>query len=136
MGKNRVFFPQNALDQWLHEEKIELGDALLTIKAEGRKYKLIEAARVIQEVTGADDIHELVGKVKTVNYLSELGAELLGTSMILGDLAYEVVPGFVASPIGSLVAHRASAPPPPMRGPMPTTDEEILAQYLMQTLGR
>ena len=134
MGKNRVFFPQNALDQWLHEEKIELKQTELVIKAEGRKYKLIEAVRVLAEVTGAEDVHELVGKVKTVNYLTELGAELLDTSMIIGDLAYEVVPGFIASPVGTLAAHRASAPPPPMRGTMPTTDEEILAQYLMQTL--
>jgi hypothetical protein len=135
MAKNRVFFPQNALDQWLHEEKIELGGTTLVIKAEGRKYRLIEAVRVLAEVTGAPDEHELIGKVKTVNFLSELGAELLGTSMILGDLAYEVVPGFVATPVGSFAEHRqGSVPPPPARGMMPTSDEEILAQYLIQNL--
>jgi hypothetical protein len=133
MGKNRVFFPQKALDQWLHEEKIELGDGTLVIKAEKRKYRLIEAVRVLAEVTGADDMHELVGRVKTVNFLTELGAELLGTSMILGDLAYEVVPGFVATPVGSFAEHRKASVPPP-RGMMPTNDEEILAQYLIQNL--
>ncbi len=135
MGKNRVFFPQNALDQWLHEEKIELGETTLVIKAEGRKYRLIEAVRVLGEVTGAEDEHELVGRVKTVNFLTELGAELLGTSMILGELAYEVIPGFIATPVGSFAEHRqGSVPPPPARGTMPTSDEEILAQYLIRNL--
>ena len=138
MGKNRVFFPQSALDQWLVEDKIELGDATLVIKAENRRYKLLEAVRVVAEVTGADDVHELVGKVKTVNFLLELGAEPLGSSMILGELAYEVVPGFVAAPVGSFAEHRqlsVPAPPPPSgRHTMPTNDEEILAAYLMQNL--
>ncbi len=137
MGKNRVFFPQSALDQWLSEDKIELGDATLVIRAEGRRYKVLEAVRVLSEVTGAEDQHDQVGKVKTINFLSELGAELLGSSMILGDLAYEVVPGFIGTPVGSFAQHRkASVPPPPTAGRrmLPTNDEEILAQYLMRNL--
>jgi len=36
MGKNRVFFPQTALDQWISEGKVDLAGDELTIKAEAR----------------------------------------------------------------------------------------------------
>ena len=70
------------------------------------------------------------------SYLSELGAELLGASMIVGDLAYEVVPGFLGSPIGSFSERRAgSIPPPrPVGAIGPKSDEELLAQFLMRNL--
>jgi hypothetical protein len=104
MLRNRVFFPQAALDQW-------------------------QAVRVLAEVTGGLDIHEITGKVKTVAYLTELGAELLGTSMVLADLAYEVIPGFLGTPIGSFEDHRAGG-----GAPSSTSDEELLAQYLIRNL--
>jgi hypothetical protein len=133
MGKNRVFFPQDALDQWLSEDRIELYESALVIKAEQRKYRLIEAVRVLAEATGGEDIHELIGKVKSTSFLHELGAELFGTSMLIGDLAYEVVPGFIGAPVGSFAEHRRGSIPPP-RGMLASNDEEILAQFLMQTL--
>src|SRR5262245_61653538 len=101
MGRNRVFFPQAALDQWLYEGRIDLTENQLVIRAEGRKYRIVEAVRILAEVTGGLDIYEITGRVKTVAYLTELGAELLGTSMVLADLAYEVIPGFLGTPIGS-----------------------------------
>ncbi len=135
MGKNRVFFPQEALDQWLRDNRVEITDGELVIRAEGRRYKVIEAARVVAEVSGAPDENELVGKVKTVAYLTELGAELLGSSMIIGDNAYDVVSGFLGSPVGTFAEHRRSSlagdsMPPSTAG----SDEELLAQYLMQAL--
>jgi len=136
MGKNRVFFPQAALDQWLHDGRIDLTSNELVIRAEGRKYKIVEAVRVMVEVSGGQDVHELIGKVRTFAYLVELGAELLGASMVIGDLAYEVIPGFLGSPIGSFAEHRSdSIPPPrPTGTPGPTSDEDLLAQFLMRNL--
>ena len=136
MGKNRVFFPQAALDQWLHEGRIELTASELVIRAEGRKYRIVEAVRILAEVSGGQDVHELIGKVRTVAYMTALGAELLGDSIVLGDLAYTVVPGFLGSPIGSFAEHRAgSIPPPgPVRAAGPQSDEDLLAQFLMRNL--
>jgi len=94
MGKNRVFFPQEALDRWLREGQVELSGAELTIRARRRRYRLVEAVRVVAEVSNQPDPHELVGRVKTVAFLTELGAELLGGSMVIGDNAYETVPGW------------------------------------------
>ena len=142
MPTNRVFFPQEALDEWVHEERVDLSTNEFVIKGEGRRYRIVEAVRVLAEVTGGDDIHELVGKVKTVGYLGELGAELLGNSMIIDDLAYEVVPGFFGAPIGTFAEHLSD----PARAAAlarsdqlvlrdkPQSDEELLAQYLMRTL--
>ena len=88
---------------------------------------------MLTEVTGGTDIHELVGRVKSINYVSELGAELFDTSMILGDLAYEVIPGFMGTPVGTLSEHRAASVPPPVPSAA-NSDEEMLAQFLMKNL--
>ena len=137
MGKNRVFFPQEALDRWLAEGRVEISGSELTIVSERRRYRLVEAVRVLSEEAGHSDPDELVGKVKTVLYLSELGAELLGDSMVLGDNAYRVVAGWLGSPIGSLAEHRAerqelrvSRAPAPSAG----SDEELLAAFLARNL--
>ena len=75
--QNRVFFPQAALDTWLSDGTVDLRGDELTIVAEGRRYKLTEAVRIVSEVTGGDDPHELVGHVKSKSALDEKGAEIL-----------------------------------------------------------
>jgi hypothetical protein len=137
MGKNRVFFPQEALDRWLVEGRVELSGSELTIPDERRRFKLVEAVRVVSVEVGYADPDELVGKVKTVLYLSELGAELLGDSMVLNDNAYRVVAGWLGSPVGTLAEHRAEreelrASRPP--APPPGSDEELLAAFLARNL--
>ncbi len=104
--RNRVFFPQAALDTWVGDERVELKNEELSIKSEGRRYRIIEAVHVLREVTGAEDPNELVGRVKTRAFLAELGAEILEGSMIIGDNAYDVVQGFVGAPVGSFADHR------------------------------
>ncbi len=139
MGNNRVFFPQAALDQWISDGKVDLSGDELTIKPEARRYRILEAARVVREVTGLPDANELVGKVKTREHLTGLGADLLENSMVLGDNAYDVIPGFVGSPVGSFEEHLAgparseakgsgSAQP---RGAAPASDEDLLAKFLL-----
>ncbi len=142
VSPNRVFFPSGALDEWVHADRIDLSATEFSIRAEGRRYRIIEAARVLAEVTGGEDVYDIVGKVKTVNFLHELGAELLGSSMIIGDLAFDVVPGFIGSPVGSFSGHLED----PGRSAVlargeelqlrdkPQSDEELLAQLLMRTL--
>ena len=131
MGKNRVFFPQAALDQWLSEGKVDLQGEELTIKPESRRYRILEAARIVVECTGVPDANELVGKVKTRRFLSELGAELLESSMVLGENAYDIVPGFVGAPVGSFEEHIAGGAE---GAPRPASDEELLAKFLLESL--
>jgi hypothetical protein len=49
---------------------VDLKNDELTIRAEGRRYKIIEAIRVVGEVTGSPDANEVVGKVKSRAFLS------------------------------------------------------------------
>jgi hypothetical protein len=129
--RNRVFFPQIALDEWLADTRVELRNDELLIKSESRKYRIVEGIRVLREVSDSADGHELVGKVKSKAFLVELGAELLETSMILGDNAYDVVPGFVGAPINTGQQAPVSASPAP---PSVSTDEDLLAAFLATKL--
>lgn len=105
MARNRVFFPQAALDEWVATDRVDVRGDDLTIKGAQRRYRAVEALRVVREVTGTPDSNDLVGTVKSKAFLIELGAEILGGSMILGDNAYDVVPGFVGAPTGSFEDH-------------------------------
>jgi hypothetical protein len=91
---NRVFFPQACLDQWGVEGKIELSSSELVVLAKGQRFAVDEVVRVVLEVTGSADPHRIVGKVKSKAELEGLGAEILENSMIIGDNAYDVVPGW------------------------------------------
>lgn len=130
-AKNRVFFPQEALDTWVVDEKIELKQEELTLLSEGRRFRITEAARVVAEVSGTPDPFDLVGRVKSLVYLNELGAELVEQSMIIGDNAYDIVPGFLGTPIGTFAEHRASYTD---LTKIPQTDEDLLGQFLLKVL--
>jgi hypothetical protein len=126
--KNRVFFPQGALDEWVAGDLVDLDRDELTIRSEGRKYRIVEAVRILREVAGSPDVHELVGRVKSVGYLAELGAELLEQSMIIGEAAYDVVPGFAGAPIGTFEEHRQETKA------SVESDEELLAAFLAKSM--
>ena len=69
-----MFFPQLLLDQWGVEGKIDLTGSELVVLSEGRKYRIEECVYIVTEVTGANDPHGFVGKVKPNKALAELGA--------------------------------------------------------------
>ena len=128
--RNRVFFPQAALDEWVANDRVDLSADELLIRAEGRKFRVVEAVRILREVTDTNDPHDIVGTVKSKAYLAELGAEILEGSMIIGDNAYDIVPGFAGAPIGSFAEHLQASP----RTPSLNTDEELLAAFLSQPI--
>jgi hypothetical protein len=138
--QNRVFFPQTALDVWLSDGTVDLRGDELTIIEEGRRYKLTEAVRIVSEVTGGEDAHELVGRVKSKASLDEKGAEILETSMIVGDNAYDIIPGWIGLPTSTFEEHVVSVARSEARGQTPGpafepgSDEELLANFLGKTL--
>ncbi len=133
--QNRVFFSQTAVDQWGIDGKIDLVAGELILLAEGRRYKVEEAVRIVTEVTGANDDRKIIGKVKPKRALDEIGAELLETSMILGDNAYDVVPGWIGTPSGPFADHLMSPERAAARGGKtdlgtgPRSDEELLQRF-------
>jgi hypothetical protein len=146
-----LFVSQAMLDGWVGQGRIELEGHVMTLRAgggQGRSYALDPSVRFLR-VVGADaDPHALVGKVKRMAQLRELGAEALGDSVVLGDVAYEVQPGFMAEAnavqaAATVVPQRPPAPPPagPSAGP-PAPHElnakrkeaEALARFLLDNL--
>jgi hypothetical protein len=97
--KNGVFFPQTALDQWIVDGSAELKDGELTLLSDGKRYRIDEALRILREVGGGEDPKRLVGRVKTRAYLEKLGAEIVHASMLLGESAYDIEPGWLGFPI-------------------------------------
>lgn len=140
MSENRVFVSGALLDRWVTVGHVDLDERVLKVKATGSCYTLEEAARVLREVTGAGDRGDLVGRVRTLSELSAMGAEVLDRSLVLGELAYDVVPGFVASPQGRGGTRIPSAQVLKELSPLAEarralqTDEELLARFLIEKL--
>ena len=85
------------MDQWTSGGKVGLRDDLMTVPALGRTFKIEGAVRITKLVGGEDD-HTLLGKVKTRAELTAVGAEAFGTSVIVGESAYECEEGFLGAP--------------------------------------
>jgi hypothetical protein len=138
--QNRVFFPQACLDQWGIEGKIEVTPTELVVLVEGRRYAITEVVRVVVEVTGSPDPHGIVGRVKSKADLETLGAEILENSMIIGDNAYDVVPGWAGAAVTTFEDHLLSADRMNARGNRtdigsgPNNDEEMLQRFIAGTL--
>jgi hypothetical protein len=61
---------------------------------------------------------------------------MLGESMVIADNAYEIVPGWLGSPIGTFAEHRAeqSGTLAPRASAPAGSDEELLASFLVRNL--
>lgn len=90
----RVFVPQEALEGWLSAGRVHMVGETLFV--DGQSFALEGALHFVSEVAGGPDEHKLVGHVKTMEQLGELGGEHISASVVLGDSAYEVIEGFVA----------------------------------------
>jgi hypothetical protein len=132
--ENRVFFPQAALDRWIVDGTIDLQQNELTILADGRAYTLAEGVHVLREVSGGGDPHELTGRVKTRAHLEQLGGEIIESSLLLGDAAYDVEPGWLGVPVGTFTQHVRSESRKKAVGGRPTedpkTEEDLLARLV------
>jgi len=131
MRPNRVFFPQALLDTLIADERVELMGQELLLRDEGRRYLISEGVHVLRDAAGGGDAPKLIGKVKSTAQLVELRAEVLETSMIVGDDAYDVVPGFIGEPIG--LAEVRSAEAAASQHP-PANEEDLLTQFLLKSL--
>ena len=121
-----VFIPQAMLDEWVDDGKAQLEGEDLFL--EGHRLGLSEAVLFQKCVSDDDDPAKLIGRVRGNKELDESGAESYGTSVILGDHAYEVEQGFWAE-----------AETPPEKGEEkkesgPGSDEELLTKFLIENL--
>lgn len=107
-----LFIAQKTLDTWMEQDKIEFDKNIMTIKTDGRSFKLVEAVRFIQVEGGAEDRPGLLGRVKTDEQLRQMGAERYRDSVLFEDIPYKVQEGFIAE---VFLRQQAAAEPAPAR---------------------
>ncbi len=116
-----LFVSQAMLETWAEQGNIEFqGDVMTLLSGDGhgRSYALEPAVRFLKLLGAEQDPNALLAKVKSARQLRELGAEHLDDSVIVGDVAYEVQPGFLAE-VAALqaAASHAREPAPPVTSP-------------------
>jgi hypothetical protein len=125
-----LFVSQAMLDSWAEQGKIDfVGDVMTLLAGDGagRSYALEPGVRFLK-VLGGEDPHALLHKVKSLAQLRELGADPAGDSCILGDVAYEVEPGFLAEAAALQAAATAQPSSPPPRRERPAGRPEAPPQ--------
>jgi hypothetical protein len=107
-----IFFSQARLEALVESGVLELdGDALLLAGGRAR-YRVEEAVRILAEEVCAGEVPDLVGTVQLRQRLvDDLGGELLGSSLLLGEAAFEVVTGVLASPDGEMTSGPSEGDP-------------------------
>ena len=151
-----LFVPQTVLDKWSEQGKVAVDGHVLTLLHENKAFQLTSAVRFLKMEAG-EDAAKLLQKVKTTDALKGMGAEHYMDSVILGEVAYQVQQGFLADAnalraIAAAPALEAQQPPPPPEaleqpGAMPAapqrppqqqpsrgTDQDLLAQFLLENL--
>jgi hypothetical protein len=64
-----------------------------------RAFEICPAVYFAHVAGGEADPHDLVGKVKDEAQMAEMGADHMANSVIYIDTAYEVVAGYVGTPL-------------------------------------
>jgi hypothetical protein len=129
MGENRLFWAQEKLDELVVDEKATLENDQLLLRETSKRYRVAQAVFFEADVGGSGDPHKLLGRVKETAALAELGAEHYMDSVLLGDSAYKVVPGFTGVPLVEAPAAAAG----PGDGAK-SDDRELLARFLLDNL--
>lgn len=136
MGLNRLFVSQTMLDRWLSESRVEVSGEVMTTQPEQRKFHLKTAVLFAEEVTGAGDGLDLLGRVKDLEQLASFEGEYASGTVIAGDYAYNVVDGFVGelldeTAVVETLESVAMRPP----GAAPSRGEELdaLGRFFLQS---
>lgn len=80
------------------ESRVEVDGEVMTLLPDRQRFRLKTAVHFVEELAGGDEA-ELIGKVKDVEALVEMGGEHVADSVIYQDSAYQVVEGFLGEPI-------------------------------------
>ncbi len=92
----KMFFSQRILDSLTGENKIRLdGNIITLLTPDMPSFELEPAYRIIRTADNGPDPHGLVDKIKYEKELKAINAELYLDSLIFGDTAYQVEPGFI-----------------------------------------
>jgi len=116
----KLFLSQQMLEEWAASDKADVHDNGLLLAGQPVRYPVVPAVHLTHLVSGPDDLG-LLRKVKTDAQLQSVGAERLADSVLAGETAYDVVPGYVVQ-----VPDDAPAGQP--------AETELLAEFLLDKL--
>ena len=97
----KLFISQEWVDHANMNDAISLSGPMLTVKADGKTYQVVQAVHFIKVEGGDPDLNGLVGKVKAMDQVEAMGAEIMAESAIVGENAYRVQPGYRATFTGA-----------------------------------
>jgi hypothetical protein len=109
-----LFIAQKTLSTWLEQDKIEFDNNMMTIKSDGRCFRLVEAVRFVKVEGDDEDQAGLLGRVKTNIQLIDMGAERYRDSVIYEEVAYKVQEGFIGEVYLKKVLAEDEEPVPPV----------------------
>ena len=95
----RLFISQERLDAWTVEQRVALDDDILTLSGDGRAFRIVPAVRFMSVAGDGEDPNDLLNTVQDDKALQEMGADQYMNSVILGEVAYDVQPGFLGEPL-------------------------------------
>lgn len=93
---DRMFIAQTTLEAWLDTGNVEVRENLVHLRKLARTYLLEPAVRFVS-VVPEGSAPTLIGKVLTERRILDLGGELLGNSVLFGESAFVVEPGYVGT---------------------------------------
>ncbi len=140
MAVSRLFWSQELLDQWIMDEKILLDGERLTLIKENQNYRVRQAAYFVSDVGDGEDVHQLIGRVKDLEEISQMGAEHYLDSVIIEDSAYQVITGFMgeqtpmAEDLSQTAPRSISDALSGQSGEGDADDQELLAKFLIENL--
>jgi hypothetical protein len=98
----KVFISQGAVDGWVSSDLAELSGNALSFRGRPGALELVPASLFRRVSAGKEDPHSLVGKVLDEEAVLALGGETYMSSVLLGETAYDVEPGFLGvSPVAA-----------------------------------
>jgi len=138
MSTIRLFWSQETIDEWIEEDKVIIKDDVLNIEGETNRYSIKQAVHFLADVGDGTDQQNLVGRVKELDVILELGAEHYMDSVLLEDTAYKVVTGFIGTPLVQIVDNAKgddiSEVLKTQAGESEIEDRELLAKFLLDNL--
>ncbi len=94
-----LYISQKRLDAWNAEDRVTINGNTMVLAENGRSFEMVAAVRFMNVVGDQEDPHDLIGKVSDEESLAEMGADHMATSVIYGNIAYEVECGFLGNPL-------------------------------------
>lgn len=93
--RREVFFQSLAdIETRVRDRRAVLEGAILTAASTGEQYVLRDAMRVLGSAQGAD-VFGMTGRIVAISELLSMGASVSATTLRIGNVEYEVQPGYL-----------------------------------------